>query len=477
MTPRTYIAIDLKSFFASVECIERGLDPLTANLVVADASRTNKTICLAITPSLKAYGISGRPRLFEVESKINQLNANREEKIEYIIAMPRMKYYIEYSTRIYNVYLKYFSKEDIHIYSIDEVFIDITRYSQVYKMSPYELVTQIISDVVNTTGITATAGIGENIYLAKVAMDIMAKKMLADKNGTRIATLDMMTYRKELWSHRPITDFWRVGKGIANKLACNEIYTMGDIARCSLGGEKDFYNEDLLYRLFGVNAELLIDHAWGVEPCTMEHIKKYKPQSRSINSGQVLHTPYEYGKAIVIIKEMTESIALELVTKNIMTDQLVLRLDYERLDNQRCEYRGVVVRDSYGREVPKHSQGTVNIGRHTSSTKLLIDNNLELYDQIANKGLLIRKITISANHIIREDEVKKEVFTQMNFFTDFGLDNEETKKKESEKEKKLQEAMISIKNRYGRNAILKGTNLLDEATMRDRNNQIGGHKA
>ena len=477
---KTYISIDLKSFFASVECMERGLDPMKAKLVVADESRTNKTICLAVTPSLKAYGISGRPRLFEVEQKIKEIKIKTGEDIEYIVAKPQMKYYIEYSTKIYNVYLKYFSPEDIYVYSIDEVFVDITNYSKVHKMTAYELATEILIDILNTTGITATAGIGTNLYLSKVAMDIMAKKMHADKNGMRIASLDEMSYRKELWNHEPITDFWRVGKGYAKRLSENGLYTMGDVARCSLGRENEFYNEDLLYKIFGVNAELLIDHAWGYEPCTIKDIKSYKPRSKSINSGQVLHKPYEFENAKIIIKEMIESISLKLVDEERVTSQLTLRIDYEGIGNHKdIKYEGKVVNDSYGRKVPKHAQGTANIDRQTSSTKILTKELLLLYERIVDKNLLIRKVTITANNIINvEDIVQEESYEQLDLFSN-NIEIDNVKKEEEiqlNKEKKLQEAMLGIRKKYGSNYILKGIDLLEEATGRDRNRQIGGHK-
>ena len=409
---RKYIAIDLKSFYASVECVERRLNPLTTNLVVADASRTEKTICLAVSPSLKAYGISGRARLFEVIQKVKEINDQRQRKarrklteksfrdgelknnpnllVSFIAAPPRMAYYIEYSTKIYDIYLKYVSQDDIHVYSIDEVFLDVTDYLKNYKMSAHDLARTIIKDILQSTGITATAGIGTNLYLCKVAMDIVAKHVEADEDGVRIAELDEMSYRRLLWNHTPITDFWRVGKGYAKKLENVHLYTMGDIARCSLGSEKDYYNEELLYKLFGVNAELLIDHAWGYEPCTIKDIKKYKPRDKSIGSGQVLHEPYTYDKARLIVKEMVDMLTLDLVDKNLVTDQIVLTIGYD-IKNINHSYTGETKIDMYGRKIPKHSHGTANMKFPTSSTKLITEKDLELYDRIVNKKLLIRR--------------------------------------------------------------------------------------
>lgn len=503
----TYIAIDLKSFYASVECVERQLNPLTTNLVVADVERTQKTICLAVSPSLKKYGIPGRARLFEVVQKVREANAMRignaperrftgksyhaeelekqpELEISYITAPPRMALYMEYSTRIYNVYLQYVAPEDIHVYSIDEVFIDVTQYLGTYRLSARELASKMIRQVLRETGITATAGIGTNLYLCKVAMDIMAKRVVPDADGVRIAELDEISYRKLLWNHRPLTDFWRVGHGYKKKLEEAGLYTMGDIARCSLGGEHDYYNEDLLYKMFGINAELLIDHAWGWEPTTMDLIKAYKPSVNSLSSGQVLHCAYDFKKGKLIVREMTDLLVLELVEKRLVTDQMVLTVGYdiENLSNPdiRKRYKGEVATDQYGRRIPKHAHGTVNLDRQTSSTKLIMDAVMELYDRIVNPCLLVRRITIGANRLVDESSVTKQAtYEQMNLFTDY----EELEKKkviEDEalsKERKLQEAMLEVKKKFGKNAILKGTNLQEGAMTIDRNKQIGGHKA
>lgn len=502
MKERTYIAIDLKSFYASVECRERGLDPLNTNLVVADESRTDKTICLAVTPSLKSYGISGRGRLFEVKQRVKEANAGRQHDapghkldgsscfhsellknpnlaIDFVIAPPRMAYYMEYSTRIYNVYLKYVSPEDIIVYSIDEVFMDVTDYLNTYKLSPHDLAMKIILDVLETTGITATAGIGTNLFLCKVAMDIVAKHIPADKNGVRIAELDEMGFRRELWSHQPLTDFWRVGRGYAKKLEQNGMFTMGDVARCSV------HNEDLLYQLFGKNAELLIDHAWGWEPCTVEAIKAYRPSTNSLGSGQVLHQPYTAEKAKLVLREMADSLVMDLVEKGLVTDQLVVTIGYD-IENltdpeRRKKYRGDVVKDHYGRQIPKHSHGTQNLGRHTSSTKLILDAASELFDRIANQDLLIRRLNIVANHVIDEASALKPDagFEQLDLFTDYAAREAEQKKEEAdlERERKMQRAVLTIRRKYGKNAILKGMNLEEGATAKDRNEQIGGHKA
>ena len=504
---RTYIAIDLKSFYASVECRERKRDPLTTNLVVADEGRTDKTICLAVSPSLKSYGVSGRPRLFEVVQKVKEVNNMRRLKapnrtftglsddirelskntalaIDYIVAPPRMAYYIDYSTKIYNVYLKYVSSVDIHAYSIDEVFIDVTNYLSTYKMTARELAMTMIQDVLKTTGITATAGIGTNMYLCKVAMDIVAKHIEPDKDGVRIAELDEMSYRRQLWSHRPITDFWRVGKGYAKKLEQYGLYTMGDIARCSIGKPNQLYNEELLYKLFGVNAELLIDHAWGYEPCTMEQIKAYKPTTNSVSSGQVLKCPYDFEKAKLIVKEMTDLMVLDLVDKGLVTDQIVLTIDYdvENLTDpyRKSKYKGEVTIDRYGRRVPKHAHGTTNLKRQTSSTMLITDAVVKLYDKIVDENLLIRRITVTANKLVDENTVKgKETFEQLDFFTDYNAKEQERAERQValEREKRMQKTMLGIKNKFGKNAILKGMNLKDGATAKDRNGQIGGHKA
>ncbi len=498
---KAYIAIDLKSFYASVECIERGLDPLTANLVVADSDRTEKTICLAVSPSLKSYGIPGRPRLFEVIQKVNEVNALRRYKapkrqfsgksyninelqsnpdleLDYITATPRMALYLKYSTEIYAVYLKYIAPEDIHNYSIDEVFIDATYYLKTYKMTAYKLAKTMIKDVLKTTGITATAGIGTNMYLAKVAMDIVAKHIKPDKDGVRIAELDEMSYREKLWSHRPLTDFWRVGKGYAKKLEQNNMFTMGDIAKCSIGQESSFYNEDLLYKLFGVNAELLIDHAWGWEPTTIAQVKAYKPENNCISSGQVLLSPYTSQKARLVIREMAESVALDLLDKSLLTDQIVLTVSYdiENLTNKDINYTGEVTTDHYGRMLPKHAHGTENLKEHTSSARLITKAVLDLYDRIVNTGLLIRKLNITANRLMTESDFKiKKPYEQLKLFT---TSYEITKNDlTSEREKNIQSAILKIKKKYGKNAILKGTSLQEGATAIERNRQIGGHKA
>jgi DNA polymerase V len=507
MKNRTYIAIDLKSFYASVECVERGLDPLTTNLVVADQSRTTKTICLAVTPSLKAYGVSGRARLFEVVQKVKRVNATRLSKapgrtfsgassndtelksspnlsLDYIVAPPRMAHYIEYSTRIYNIYLKYIAPEDIHVYSIDEVFIDATDYLNTYKLSGRELAAKIILDVLKTTGVTAAAGIGTNLYLSKIAMDIQAKHTPADQNGVQIAELNEMSYRRLMWSHRPLTDFWRVGKGYAKKLEKQGLFTMGDIARCSLGKSTDYYNEDLLYKLFGINAELLIDHAWGWEPCTIADIKAYKPITNSIGSGQVLQCAYSFDKARLIAREMTDLLVLDLVDKRLVTDQLVLTVGYdiENLTNPDIKklYHGPITTDSYGRSVPKSAHGSINLGRQTSSTKLIMDAITELFERIVDKNLLIRRVNITANHVVDEATIQKtENFEQIDLFTDYNAIRAKREAEEAElaREKKMQKAMLDIKKKYGKNAILKGMNLEEGATTVDRNKQIGGHKS
>jgi len=507
MKNRTYIAIDLKSFYASVECVERGLDPLTTNLVVADASRTEKTICLAVSPSLKAYGIPGRARLFEVVQKVKEANAARLRKapgrafsgvscndtelksslglsLDYIVAPPRMAYYIEYSTQTCNIYLKYIAPEDIHVYSIDEVFLDATDYLNTYNLSARELATKIILDVLKTTGITATAGIGTNLYLSKIAMDIQAKHIPADSNGMRIAELDEMSYRRSLWSHRPLTDFWRVGKGYAKKLEEKGLFTMGDIARCSLGKPTDYYNEDLLYKLFGINAELLIDHAWGWEPCTIADIKAYKPSTNSIGSGQVLHCAYTFDKAKLIVREMSDLLVLDLVDKRLVTDQLVLTVGYD-IDNLtnpeiKKSYHGAITTDRHGRAVPKSAHGSVNLGRQTSSTKLILDAVTDLFERIVDKNLLIRRVNITANHVVDEATVKRtDNFEQLDLFTDYAAAQAKKGDEEVElaREKKMQQAMLEIKKKHGKNAILKGMNLEEGATTVDRNRQIGGHKA
>ena len=504
---RYYIAIDLKSFYASVECRDRGLDPLTTNLVVADKSRTSKTICLAVSPSLKAYGIGGRARLFEVEQTVAKVNALRRKyapqsrltgrssddgivrkdpsvALDYIVAPPKMAHYMEYSTRIYNIYLQYFAPEDMHVYSIDEVMIDVTSYLDTYGMSPRQLAGTVMHKINDETGITATAGIGTNLYLCKIAMDIVAKHVKPDEDGVRIGELDEITYRKLLWAHRPLTDFWRVGPGYAKKLETYGLYTMGDIARCSLGKPGEYYNEDLLYKLFGINAELLIDHAWGWEPCRMADVKAYKPETNSICSGQVLQCPYTSDKARLVVQEMADMMALDLVDKGMVTDQLVLTVGYD-IDNLtdpkiRKSYKGPVTTDRYGRKVPKHAHGTQNLKMPTSSSLQLMAAAEELYDRIINKHLLVRRITLTANRVVVENSVKKQdTFEQMDLFTDYAKRETEEKKEqqELEKEKKLQRAMLDIKKKYGKNAVLKGMNLQEGATARNRNGQIGGHRA
>ncbi len=507
MKNRTYFAIDLKSFYASVECMERGLDPLTTNLVVADASRTEKTICLAVSPSLKAFGIPGRARLFEVVQRVREVNAVRLREaperafsgasfsdselksspgisLDYIIAPPRMAHYIEYSTRIYNIYLKYIAPEDIHVYSIDEVFIDATDYLNTYNLSARELVTNMILEVLKTTGITASAGIGTNLYLCKIAMDIQAKRIPVDQNGVQIAELDEISYRRLLWSHRPLTDFWRVGRGYAKKLEEQGLFTMGDIARCSIGKSNEYYKEDLLYKLFGINAELLIDHAWGWEPCTIADIKAYKPSTNSIGSGQVLQSAYTFDKAKLIVWEMTDLLVLDLVDKKLVTDQLVLTVGYdiENLTNPKIKnsYHGAVTIDHYGRAVPKSAHGTANLGRQTSSTKLIMDAAAELFERIVDKNLLVRRVNITANHVVDEETVQKsDDFEQLDLFTDYSAVQAKKEEEEAElaREKSMQKAMLEIKKKYGKNAILKGMNLEEGATTLDRNKQIGGHKA
>ena len=499
---RKYIAIDLKSFYASVECADRGLDPLTTNLVVADESRTSKTICLAVSPSLKAHGIPGRARLFEVIRKVdaanelrrlkapghtfsgksvndNELKADPSLAVDYVIARPRMSHYIECSTKIYNIYLKYVAPEDMHVYSIDEVFIDATSYLKAYKMTAHELAMTMIREVLKETGITATAGIGTNLYLSKIAMDIVAKHMLADKDGVRVAELDEMGYRRQLWEHRPITDFWRVGRGYARRLEEQGLYTMGDIARCSLGQPGQYYNEELLYRIFGINAELLIDHAWGWEPCTMADIKAYKPESNSIGSGQVLQCPYTADKARVVMREMADALSLDLVEKGVVTDQLVLTIGYDRESLADGHYRGEVVSDRYGRKVPKHAHGTQNLDKHTSSTRKMVEATMTLFDRIFDKTLLARRINLVACNVIKESDVpESESYEQLSLFdTEETIQDRADDEKALEKERALQEAMLTIKHKFGKNAVLKGTNFTEGATAKERNRQIGGHKA
>lgn len=543
---KTYISIDLKSFYASVECMERGLDPLNTNLVVADASRTQKTICLAVSPSLKAYGIPGRARLFEVEQKVKEANARRQTRapknildgksvfatelnenpnlaIDYIAAKPRMALYMSKSTQIYDVYLRYIAPEDIYAYSVDEVFIDASGYLKTYGLNAHDFARLLVREVFKETGITATAGIGPNLYLCKIAMDIGAKHTEADADGVRIAELDEYSYRRLLWDHRPITDFWRVGRGYAKKLAKKSIFTMGDIARCSLGTSSDYYNEDLLYKMFGVNAELLIDHAWGYEPCTLAEVKSYRPQRKSLVSGQVLQNAYTYDKTRIVVREMMELLALDLVDKGLLTNQIVLTVGYdiENLSDpeRRKAYRGEITVDGYGREIPKHAHGTGNLPFSTSSTKLTTDCVLEVFDRVVDKDLLTRRISITANNLVLESEYKRESEVasaepeQISMFDmlargDDSQAPERVSSKEAtvyseqdklnstmvaesisgsaandksedtlEKEKQVQEAMLKIKKRFGKNAILKGTNLQEGATAKERNAQIGGHKA
>lgn len=488
---KIYAAIDLKSFYASVECIERDLNPLTTNLVVADRSRTEKTICLAVSPSLKEYGIPGRPRLFEVIQKVRKVNEERKKKIPehkfigqsfcseklgnpavavaYITALPRMALYMQYSTRIYQIYLRYFAPEDIHVYSIDEVFIDLTGYLGTYQMDAKNLISKVIREVLNETGITATAGMGTNLYLAKIAMDIMAKHVSEDRNGVRIAFLDEMSYRKQLWDHKPITDFWRVGKGYAKKLADCQMYTMGDVARCSIGKENAYFNEDLLYKLFGVNAELLIDHAWGYEPCSIADIKAYRPEEKSIGSGQVLSCAYPAEKAKIVVLEMAEQIAFELFEKKLVSRQFVLTVGYDRDNLQHQKYNGEISTDRYGRRIPKHAHGTENLENATSSVKEITVAVSRLYDRIVNKQLFVRRLTLAACKVIPEE---KQEYRQLDLFTDYAA-----LKKEQEKEKKLQKSLLDIKKKYGKNAILRGISYEEGATTRERNGQIGGHKA
>lgn len=523
---RTYIAIDLKSFYASVECIERDLDPLTTNLVVADESRTDKTICLAVSPSLKSHGIPGRCRLFELKQKVKEANGYRRMKygsdlkgegscdanylakhpevpIDYIIAPPRLGYYMEYSSRIYDIYLKYVAPEDIHIYSIDEVFMDVTGYLDLYGMDAHKLTMTIIRDVLKETGITATAGIGTNMYLAKIAMDIEAKHIEADEDGVRIAELDEMSYRRSLWNHRPITDFWRVGRGYAKKLASHGIYTMGDVARCSIGGPNDFYNEDLLYKIFGVNAELLIDHAWGWEPCTIADIKDYRPSTNSLSSGQVLQKPYAYHKAELIVKEMVDKLALDMLRKHLVCDQVTLTIGYD-IENvmdegRRSQIKGEVVRDYYGREVPKHAHGTESLGRFTASASIMMDAFLRIFKRTVDPNLLVRRITVVAENIKLEKAVAVEEQEQQISFFDFAAGEKDGQgetsgqtvgiskeilgeaagpsEEELEEEMRIQQTLLAIKEKFGSNAVVKAMDLEEDATGMERNRQIGGHKA
>ncbi len=494
MSNRIYICIDLKSFYASVECMERGLDPMKTNLVVADASRTEKTICLAVSPSLKKYGIPGRARLFEVVQKVKEVNSERKLKnfkrnftaksynqdelesnssleLDYIAAPPQMKKYMTYSTKIYETYLKYIAPEDIYVYSIDEVFADITNYIKLYKLSPRDLVTKMIKDVYDTTGITATAGIGTNLFLAKVAMDVVAKKCEPNEFGVRIAGLDEMAFRKHIWNHKPITDIWRVGKGIKERLEKYKMYTLGDVARKSLE------DEELLYKIFGVNAELLIDHAWGYEPTEIKDIKAYKPKINSICSGQVLHCPYNYEKTRLIVKEMADGLVLDLVKKNLVTDQIVLDIGYDI--SSTAYYDGEITEDRYGRKIPKNSHGTINIDHKTSSTKIITTKVVELYERIINLDLMVRRLNLTACNVVNREKATKEVhYQQFDLFTSF--EEQETKKKQDtideQKENKLQKTLLDIKEKYGKNSILKGMNLEEGGTAIERNGQVGGHR-
>ena len=502
---KIYAAVDLKSFYSSVECQERGLDPLTTNLVVADKSRTDKTICLAVSPSLKAYGIPGRARLFEVVQRVKEVNRERLHaapgrqfngkscdamelkadpslELDYHVATPRMSHYIACSTRVFQVYLNYVAPEDIHSYSIDEVMMDITAYVKARGVTPREFVRAIIREILETTGITATAGIGTNLYLCKVAMDIVAKHVPADADGVRIAELDELSYRRQLWGHTPLTDFWRVGKGYAKKLERVGLTTMGDIARCSLGGDLDFHNEALLYKLFGVNAELLIDHAWGWEPVTIAEIKRYKPQSNSLGAGQVLMCPYTFDKARVVVREMVDALILDLVGKGLSTDQLVLTVGYDMESLTRPEirekYKGEITSDWYGRQVPKHAHGTANLPGYTTSFRLADEAVTELYDRIVHPNLLIRRINIAAEHVIPESEIPQQgEAEQLSLFDDASNELKLPDRTVLERERRQQKAILAIKGKYGKNAILKGLNFMDGATGRERNRQIGGHKS
>jgi DNA polymerase V len=451
-TERTYIAIDLKSFYASAECVARGLDPLTTHLVVADASRTDKTICLAVSPSLKAYGIPGRARLFEVNQKLKGTN------VQFIIAPPRMSYYIEVSSRIYSIYLRFIAPEDIHVYSIDEVFIDATEYLRLYNTTAHDLAMRLVREVLKETGITATAGIGPNLYLCKVAMDVEAKHREADKDGVRIAELDELSYRRKYWTHRPMTDFWRIGKGTVARLERMYLYTLGDVARRSLT------DEESLYREFGVNAELLIDHAWGWEPCSMADIKGYRPSASSLSSGQVLTRPYKADEAALIVREMTDLLTLDLVEKHLVTDQLVLHIGY---DNKVAKgFRGPVVADWYGRPTPKPAHGSVNLPGATSSTTLIMRAAMELFHRIIDPSLQVRRIYVVAARVYPEERADG---IQLGLFDEAPVD--------LEKERRQQEVILEIRRKFGKNAILKGMNFEEGATTRERNNQIGGHKA
>ena len=502
MAEKTYIAIDLKSFYASVECMERGLDPLTTNLVVADASRTEKTICLAVSPSLKAYGIPGRPRLFEVVEKVRAINAERQRRspgealalriyddrmvrsdpgvaLDYIVARPQMAHYMEVSTRIYNIYLRHIAPEDIHVYSIDEVFIDATGYLGTYRLSARDFARRLMGEVLRETGVTATAGIGPNLYLAKVAMDVDAKHIAPDRDGVRVSELTERSYRERLWSHRPLTDFWRVGRAYAQKLEGVGLYTMGDIARCSLGEEGEYYNEELLYGMFGVNAELLIDHAWGWEPCTIADIKAYKPESSSISAGQVLQCPYTFEKGRLIVHEMADSLSFDLIGKGLVADQIVLTVGYDResLSGENPErFEGEITTDRYGRRVPKSAHGSENLGAHTASTRRIVEAALALYDRIVDKSLLVRRMYVVANHVLPEAQAAREAAANQLSLFDTPADTERDRLA-AEKEKRIQQAVLGLRRKYGKNTVLRGMNYEEGATGRDRNGQIGGHRA
>lgn len=496
---KVYIAIDLKSFYASVECVDRGLDPLTASLVVADPTRTDKTICLAVSPSLKAFGIPGRARLFEAKQRVSEINAERLRKapgriftgksclsyelksnpsleLDFIMAPPQMKRYMEVSTKIYSIYMKYVSPEDVHVYSIDEVFIDATGYLKLYNLSARDFTMKLIHEVLKETGVTATAGIGTNMYLCKIAMDIVAKHIPADENGVRIAELDEMTYREQLWDHRPLTDFWRVGRGISRKLEAKGLYTMGDVAKCSAGGKNDYYNEDLLYKMFGINAELLIDHAWGWEPTEIKYIKSYKTENNSLSNGQVLKEPYSAQNGRLIVREMADKLSLDLVSKQLKTDQIVLTVCYDRINLQdesiAVKYNGPVDYDPYGRPVPKNAHGSLNLGKYTSSSVSIVNAFSQLYDRIVNENLFVRRMYVVANHVKTQDAIDEGPPQQLTLFEDY-----EKEAKKDEKEEKLQTALLNIQKTYGKNSILKGMNYLKEGTTRERNEQIGGHKA
>lgn len=508
MKEKTYIAIDLKSFYASVECAERGLDPLDANLVVADGSRTDKTICLAVSPALKSIGVSGRARLFEAKQRIKETNRERLRKapqhrfrdksifaselkkdpsleLDLVVAQPRMAYYMEYSKDIVGIYMRYVSMDDILVYSIDEVFIDATPYLSTYNMTAHSFAMMLIQEVLTETRITATAGIGSNMYLAKIAMDIEAKHIPADKDGVRIAELNEMSYREKLWTHKPLTDFWRVGRGIARKLEQNGMFTMGDIARCSEGKDTDYYNEDLLYKLFGVNAELLIDHAWGWEPTEIADCKAYQPESKSLSSGQVLSRPYSFDEGRIVLLEMADLLSMDLVRAGLFTDQVVLDVGYdiENLTDPKraAKYKGAVTTDYYGRQVPKSAHGSKKLGLQTYSTAKIMEAVGSLYDSIASKNLLVRRFTLAVTHLIPENEVKSSApeVEQLDLFTDYAALEQQraAEKEEQERELKIQKALIDIRDKFGKNAIIKGLNMHEGATAMERNKQIGGHKA